>query len=65
MINNVERAIVVASRSYATEAWFSMSPRQRTEAIYREMRRLDAETIEQLAEQSAQKCERELAVKLR
>jgi hypothetical protein len=64
--NNVQRAIVAASRSYSTEDWFfSMSPQQRTEAIYREMRRLDAETVEQLADQSAQKSKKESAVKLR
>ena len=63
--NNVQRAIAAVSRCYSTEDWFSISPQQRTEAKYREMRRLDAETVEQLADQSAQKSKKELAVKLR
>ncbi len=45
MIDVVHRAIVAASENYSPEEWFSMLPGHRTEAIYREMRRLDAETL--------------------
>ncbi len=29
----------------STDEWWALSPRQRTEAIYAELRRLDAETL--------------------
>ena len=32
-----------AASSYSTEVWFTLSPSERAAAIYRELRKLDAE----------------------
>jgi hypothetical protein len=34
-----------AAASYATEVWTTLSPSERAAAIYRELRKLDAESV--------------------
>jgi hypothetical protein len=39
----VQRAVDAAQRHYSASDWSSLRPQERTAAVYREMRRLDAE----------------------
>jgi hypothetical protein len=40
----VQRAVEAAQRRYPDSDWLSLRPEERTAAVYRELRRLDAET---------------------
>jgi hypothetical protein len=39
-----------AASSYTSEAWFTLSPSEQSTAIYRELRKLDAETVDRSEE---------------
>jgi hypothetical protein len=43
MESGFEQAVNAASRLYSTEAWAGLRPSDRINAIYRELRRIDAE----------------------
>ena len=44
-----QQAFEAVRKSYSDEAWNALTPRQITDAIYREIRRIDAETAAQTA----------------
>ncbi len=46
MDETVEQAVAAARARHPDGEWERLSPQERTEAIYREMRRLDAEAVE-------------------
>jgi predicted transcriptional regulator len=62
MTQTVRRAIEAVRQKYSTEEWVSMGPKERTAAIYEEVRRLDAEKAEQQRKQeTAVRCKSEPA----
>jgi hypothetical protein len=44
----VQRAVDAAQQHYSASDWSSLRPQERTAAVYREMRRLDAEAAKPL-----------------
>lgn len=44
-----QQAFEIVRKSYSDEAWSALTPRQITEAIYQEIRRIDASTAQQRA----------------
>jgi hypothetical protein len=48
--DSFQRAVQRARRAYSFVDWTSIPPRERTEAIYRELRRIDADRAARLAE---------------
>ena len=43
MESGIEQALDAARRPYSAETWAGLRPRDRIDAIYRELRRIDAE----------------------
>jgi hypothetical protein len=41
--DSFQRAVQRARRAYSLTDWTTIAPRERTEAIYRELRRIDAD----------------------
>jgi hypothetical protein len=44
-----QQAFETVRKSWSDEAWITLTPRQITEAIYREIRRIDAEAVREVA----------------
>jgi hypothetical protein len=43
--DHFQRAVALASAPYTAEQWFSLTPVERSAAIYHQLRKLDAETV--------------------
>jgi len=52
--NAVQRAVALVASRYSVQEWEELPPRQKTHAIYIELRQLDAATWEQLRRASGQ-----------
>jgi hypothetical protein len=48
----VKMAFEAARSRLGTSTWLALAPRDQTEAVYQELRRIDAETADRLAQPS-------------